>query len=224
MHREVFVLFAYRIFVSNMLVADDFGDAQTWPSPASLQMQFSLILFFVEKQTLNGFTSNSKVMGYIVTILSSSLMDPTQKLLDISLQFFLQGQVQNVYLKTVPGFVDIPFTSWHKIMKKIKFPSKKSFFKIKSIVFYKLYHISKNAGTVWGATYFETISETKNGNQTSRSGFENKNAKKKAFSQETLKQRHTTKICSTKKVSIQGICCPHHPEMQFWISSVQMKI
>ena len=43
--------------------------------------------------------------------------------------------VQIVYFKTVPGFVDIQFTSWPNVIKKRTFMAE----------FFLLYHISKNA-------------------------------------------------------------------------------
>ena len=88
------------------------------------------------------------------------------------------------------------FSSWPKVTKKIRSTPKTVLF-IKSIVFWKLYHASKNAGTVLRVTYIQTISQSKN--QTPRLEIESKNVKKKVFSFKTLKQCHIIKICSGKR-------------------------
>ena len=54
---------------------------------------------------------------------------------------------------------------------------------MKNIVFWKLYHVSKNAGTVLRITYIQTISKNKNENQASRLGVESKIVEKSVFPQ-----------------------------------------
>ena len=54
---------------------------------------------------------------------------------------------------------------------------------MKIVVFLKLYHASKNTGTVLGIAYIQTISKSKNENQTSRLGVESRIVKKGAFPQ-----------------------------------------
>ena len=135
-------------------------------------------------------------------------MDSTQKLLQISLRFFLYVKVHNMYVKTVPGFVDIRFTSLPKLMKKIKSTppppppppkkkKKKKAFSIKYVEFGNLTHVSKNTGTVLGVAYIQTNSQNKNENQAFRLGVESRIVKK-VFSPKTLKQYHMTKICCGK--------------------------
>ena len=66
-------------------------------------------------------------------------MDSTKKIVRFLLRFFLQAKVHNVYFKTVPGFLDIKFASWPKVMKKVKFPPKKCVW---------FFHKKKNQGAV----------------------------------------------------------------------------
>ena len=54
---------------------------------------------------------------------------------------------------------------------------------MKNVVFWKLYHVSKNAGTVLRIAYIQTISKNKNENQTSRLGVESRILKKGVFPQ-----------------------------------------
>ena len=57
---------------------------------------------------------------------------------------------------------------------------------MKNIVFWKLHHVSKNAGMVLRIAYiqrFQTKSKNKNENQTSRLGVESKIVKKSVFPQ-----------------------------------------
>ena len=56
----------------------------------------------------------------------------------------------------------------------MKSTPQKSFF-MKNVVFWKLYHVSKNAGIVLKIAYIQkTISKNKNENQTSRLGIESR--------------------------------------------------
>ena len=70
---------------------------------------------------------------------------------------------------------------------------------MKNVVFWKLYHVSKNAGTFLRITYIQTISISKktNENQASRLGVESRIVKKVLFPK-TLNQCHMTKICTGK--------------------------
>ena len=54
---------------------------------------------------------------------------------------------------------------------------------MKNVVFLKLHHVSKNAGTVLRMAYIHTISKNKNENQTSHLGVESRFVKKGVFSQ-----------------------------------------
>ena len=45
---------------------------------------------------------------------------------------------------------------------------------MKNVVFWKLYHVSKNAGTVLRIAYIQTISKNKNENQASCLGVESR--------------------------------------------------
>ena len=54
---------------------------------------------------------------------------------------------------------------------------------MKNVVFWKLYHVSKNAGTALRIIYIQTISKNKNENQASRVGFEPRIVKKSVFPQ-----------------------------------------
>ena len=45
---------------------------------------------------------------------------------------------------------------------------------MKNVVFWKLYHVSKNAGTVLRIAYIQTISKKKNENKASRLGVESR--------------------------------------------------
>ena len=56
-------------------------------------------------------------------------------------------------------------------------------FLMKNVVFWKLYHVSKNAGMVLRIAYIQTISKIKNENQTSRVGVESRIVKKRCFPQ-----------------------------------------
>ena len=49
---------------------------------------------------------------------------------------------------------------------------------MKNVVFWKLYHVSKNAETVLRIAYIQTIYQTKNENQASRLGVESRIVKK----------------------------------------------
>ena len=112
-------------------------------------------------------------------------------------------------------FVGIRFTSWPTVRKTIPAPSlthhppnknktnkqtrkpqqtNKKHLWIKCVVFWKFYHLSNNAGTV----YIQLISQHINGNQTPDLGIESKNFKK-VFSTKTLKQCHITKICGRQR-------------------------
>ena len=90
-----------------------------------------------------------------------------------------------MYFKTVPGLVDIRFTSLPKVMKKIKSdlhphptpiltpPLKiELFFIKKDVLFWKLYNVLKSAETVLRVTNIQTIFQNKNENQASRLGVE----------------------------------------------------
>ena len=61
--------------------------------------------------------------------------------------------------------------------------SPKNIFFMKNVVFWKLYHVSKNAGIVLGIAYSQTISKNKNENQTSHLGVESRIVKKGVFPQ-----------------------------------------
>ena len=54
---------------------------------------------------------------------------------------------------------------------------------MKNVVFWKLYHVSKNAGTVLRIAYIQTISKNKSENQASRLGVESRIVKKSVFPQ-----------------------------------------
>ena len=54
---------------------------------------------------------------------------------------------------------------------------------MKNVVFWKLYHVSKNAGTVLRIAYIQTISKNKNENQVSRLGVESRIVEKSVFPQ-----------------------------------------
>ena len=54
---------------------------------------------------------------------------------------------------------------------------------MKNVVFWKLYHVSKNAGTVLRIAYIQIISKNKNENQTSRLGVVSRIVKKGVFTQ-----------------------------------------
>ena len=54
---------------------------------------------------------------------------------------------------------------------------------MKNAVFWKLNHVSKNAGTVLRITYIQTIAKNKNENQASRLGVESRIVKKSVFTQ-----------------------------------------
>ena len=54
---------------------------------------------------------------------------------------------------------------------------------MKNVVFLKLYHVSKNAGTVLRITYIQTISKNKNENHASRLGVESRIVEKSVFPQ-----------------------------------------
>ena len=84
-----------------------------------------------------------------------------------------------MYFKTVILLVNIRFISLPKVIKKMKSTPQKSFFFMKNGVFWKLHHVSKNAGTVLRIAYIQTISKNKNENQTSRLGVESRFVKKK---------------------------------------------
>ena len=57
-------------------------------------------------------------------------------------------------------------------MKKMKSTPKKSFFFRKIVIFWKLYHVSKNMDTVLRFACIQTISQNKNEKQASRLGVE----------------------------------------------------
>ena len=67
-------------------------------------------------------------------------------------------------------------------MKKMKYTPQKYFFR-KIVIFWKLYHVLKNAETVLRIAYIQTISKNKNENQTSRLGVESRFVKKGVFPQ-----------------------------------------
>ena len=96
--------------------------------------------------------------------------------------FFFKVKVHNVYFKTVILLVNIRFISLPKVIKKMKSTPQNNFF-MKNIVFWKLYHVSKNSGMVLRIAYIQTISKNKNKNQTSRLGVECRIVKKGVFPQ-----------------------------------------
>ena len=57
---------------------------------------------------------------------------------------------------------------------------------MKNAVFWKLYHVSKNAGTVLRIAPIQTISKNKNENQASRLGVESRIVKKRCFTPKRL--------------------------------------
>ena len=79
-------------------------------------------------------TSNAIFSHFIFDEKPKIVVDSIQRLLDISLGFFIQVKIHNIYFKLVPGFVDIRFTSQPKLMKKIKHTTKTHLF-IKSVDF-----------------------------------------------------------------------------------------
>ena len=52
---------------------------------------------------------------------------------------------------------------------------------MKNVLFWKLYHVSINAGTALRIAYIQTISQNKNENQTSRLGVESRILKNGVF-------------------------------------------
>ena len=87
-----------------------------------------------------------------------------------------------MYFKTVILLVNIRFISLPKVIKKLKStppPKKKKkkkkiiFFR-KIVIFWKLYHVSKNRDMVLRFTYIQTISQNKNEKQASRLGVESR--------------------------------------------------
>ena len=113
-----------------MLVTDDTGNASLNSACITSNAVFSHLIFHEKRKIY---------------------LDSTQKLLDISLQFFLQVRIYNVYFKPIPGFVDIRLKSRTKVMKGIK-ATPKPFFD-KYVIFWKLYHISIITGTGLRASY-----------------------------------------------------------------------
>ena len=86
-----------------------------------------------------------------------------------------------MYSKTVIFLVNIRFISLPKVIKKMKSTPKKYFFK-KIVIFWKLYHVSKNRDTVLRFAY-QTISQNKNEKQASRLGVESRIVKLSVFPQ-----------------------------------------
>ena len=101
---------------------------------------------------------------------------------DSRLRFFLYVKIHNVYFKTVILLADTQFLSLPKVIKKIKPTPRKAFF-IKNVVFWKLYHVSKNRDTVLRFAYIRTISPNKNEKRASRLGVESRIVKISVFPQ-----------------------------------------
>ena len=102
-----------------------------------------------------------------------------------------------MYFKTVILLVNIRFISLPKVIKKMKSTPKNLFFR-KIVIFWKLYHVSKNRDTVLRFAYIQTISQSKNEKQASRLGVESRIVKI-SVSPKTLKQCHMIKICGGKR-------------------------
>ena len=81
-----------------------------------------------------------------------------------------------MYFKTVILLVDIRYISLPNDIKKIKSTPQKFF--MKNVVFWQLYHLSKNAGTVLRNTYIQIIFKKKNENQAFCLGVESRIVKK----------------------------------------------
>ena len=88
-----------------------------------------------------------------------------------------------MYFKTVILLVNIRFISLPKVIKKMKSTPKKSFFFRKIVIFWKLYHVSKNRDTVLRFAYIQTISQNKNEKQASRLGVESRIVETSVFPQ-----------------------------------------
>ena len=87
-----------------------------------------------------------------------------------------------MYFKTVILLVNIRFISLPKVIKKMKLPPQESFIR-KIVIFWKLYHVSKNRDTVLRFAYIQTISQNKNEKQASRLGVESRIVKISVFFQ-----------------------------------------
>ena len=85
-----------------------------------------------------------------------------------------------MYFKTVILLVNIRFISLPKVIKKMKSTPKNKFFR-KIVIFWKLYHVSKNRDTVLRFAYIQTISQNKNEKQASRLGVESRIVKISVF-------------------------------------------
>ena len=129
---------------------------KVWKAPGYIQTQFLPISFFMRNGTIKWIQ------------LKSYCRYPCDS-------FFKLKYIMCILL------VIIRFISLPKVIKKMKSTPQKSFFFRKIVIFWKLYHVSKNAGTVLMIAYIQTISKNKNENQTSRLGVFPQNAKTMSY-------------------------------------------
>ena len=155
-------VFQQFFFFSRILAWNHCED--NWNALRVLQCFVAICWWHWQYSNLNSacITSNAIFPHFIFDEVRKIHVDSIRKLLQISLRFFLQVKVHNVYFKSVPDFVDIRFTSWHKVMKKIKCTSQNAIFHKKESYFenFTMYK-KKNAGAVLRVTYIQTISQNK---------------------------------------------------------------
>ena len=154
---EKYLFYWYAKFCSNILITDDTGNAQSLKSACISSNPFFLISFLMRNGTFKWIQlKNYPRYPYDSFFMLKYIMCTSKPSFCLS----ILGLYPYLYISIYPP---------------------KGIFLIRNVVFWKLYHVSKNRDMVLRFAYIQTISQNKNEKQASRLGVESRIVKISVF-------------------------------------------